>query len=359
MSFAVSAPRASASPDLIRSVPSPSESFTRLRVAAEFHAKASLTVRTNEGDTVTLSAGRAARADLSSIAYDRTGRSTAPDLSAQLATTELSTLDAVEAVVEGDLSERERDDLDALLTSIDDIAAAFFNGRIDQVFERALEIRDLGSLHSYRFEASYSRRTLVEQEVLSTGDTTLASDQALAESGALAAAIEEFFASFLRQRHDQTPLSLKALLPAASDQKQEQAPEPLKLEVVEEVFADSQGDGQARPEPAPASADEQAASVAPQAAEPQSTVDPVPAVPVAEPAPIEAEAEAESPVVAKETQPVAEEPESDPLAAFAQQIRERVDASGLNDTRLNPYLPSLIQRVVEYRIAVLVSSLVP
>ena len=50
-------------------------SLTKLRVSAAVEAKASLTVRTDEGDTVTLSAGRAARADLSSIAYDKTGRS--------------------------------------------------------------------------------------------------------------------------------------------------------------------------------------------------------------------------------------------------------------------------------------------
>ena len=359
MSFAVSAPRAAASPDLIQSVPSPSESFTRLRVAAEIQARASLTVRTSEGDTVTLSAGRAARADLSSIAYDRTGRSTGPDLSAQLATAELTTLDAVEAIVEGDLNEQEREDLDALLTSIDDIAAAFFSGRIDQAVERALEIRDLGSLQSYRFDASYSSSTYVEQEVLGASETELVSDQAIAESGALAEAIEDFFASFIQRREDQAPLSLKALLPAASDQKEEESSETLDLEVLEQTLADSEGDSQAQAEPSPAPVEAQTAAAVPQSAEAQATVDPAPTVPNTEPAPLGVESETAAPVAEEGTQSDPEAVEPDPLAAFAQQIRERVEASGLADMRLGPYVPSLIQRVVEYRISLLISSLAP
>jgi hypothetical protein len=184
------------------------ESLTRLRVSTEVQAKATLTVRTREGDTVMLSTGRAARADLTSMAYDRTGRSTAPDLSLQLASTELNAIDAFEAVVEGDLSEQERNDLGALLTSIDDIAAAFFSDRIDQAVARAIEVRDVGSLQGYRFDASYSVSTYVEQDTV--GDLAQCTDtkMPLAEPGGLAEAVEEFVAAFLRHRDDQSLLSL-------------------------------------------------------------------------------------------------------------------------------------------------------
>jgi hypothetical protein len=45
------------------------------------------------------------------------------------------------------------------------------------------------------------------------------------------------------------------------------------------------------------------------------------------------------------------------LAVFAQQIRGRIDASGLSESRLGLYIPSLVHRLVEYRISVLVSGL--
>lgn len=357
MSFAVSAPRTTASPDLIRSVLSPSESFSRLRVAAEIQAKATLTVRTSEGDTVTLSAGRAARADLSSIAYDRTGRSTAPDLSAQLASAELTTLDAVEAIVEGDLNEQEREDLDALLTSIDDIAAAFFSGRIDQAVVKALEIQDFGSLQSYRFDASYSTSTRIEEELFNGGAESSTPEAVFAESDALAGAIEDFFASFLRQRDERTPLTLRGLLPSPAAQEDDKS-EPSKIDVQEEVTADSGKDPQHQAEPSPEPVEQAGPRLDVQPAKPEAVVAPEAPAPESKAAPIESEPEPE-PATTGDLESVVDEPESDPLAAFAQQIRERVEASGLTDTRLGPYVPSLIRHVVEYRISLLIASLVP
>lgn len=332
-------------------------SLARLRVSSEVQTKASLTVRTSEGDTVTLSTGRGVRADLASIAYDRTGRATVPDLSAQVASAELSTIKAVEAVVDGELSEQEREDLNALLTSIDEVAAAFFNGRSDQAVEHAFEIRDLGSLQSYRFEASYSSSTYIEQAVLSEGTEGVEADRAIAESGALAEAIENFLSSFLRQREDYwAPLSLKALLPSPSD-REKASPESMEIDALEKAAPVSDGDGQAQAEPSSASVEHSGAGLDAQTAEPEASVLSEPTAPEVEEAPTHVELEAGPADAATEPQRQSDQVVPDPLGTFAQQIRERVEAAGLNDTRLSRYVPSLIQRLVDYRILVLVSSL--
>lgn len=331
-------------------------SLARLRVSSEVQAKANLTVRTSEGDTVTLSTGRGVRADLASIAYDRTGRATVPDLSAQVASAELSTIKAVEAVVDGELSEQEREDLNALLTSIDEVAAAFFNGRSDQAVERAFEIRDLGSLQSYRFEASYSSSTYIEPAVLSEGTEGVEADRAIAESGALAEAFENFLSSFLRQREDWAPLSLKALLPSPSD-REKASPESMEIDALEKAAPDSDGDGQAQAEPSSASVEHSGAGLDAQTAEPEASVLSEPTAPEVEGAPTHVELEAGPADAAAEPQRQSDQVVPDPLGTFAQQIRERVEAAGLNDTGLSRYVPSLIQRLVDYRILVLVSSL--
>lgn len=163
MSVGVVTSRALTSSDLGGSSHSGAKSLTRLRLSAEGQATARLTVRTSEGDTVTLSA---ARADLTSIAYDRTGRPATPDLSLQLTSARVDEFKAFEEVVDGELNEQERKDFDALLTNIDDVAAAFFSGRVGEAISRALQVQDLGSLQGYRFDAGYSTSTFVEQNAL-------------------------------------------------------------------------------------------------------------------------------------------------------------------------------------------------
>lgn len=63
------------------------------------------------------------------------------------------------------------------------------------------------------------------------------------------------------------------------------------------------------------------------------------------------------PVTGAESGGIGDSSDSDPLAVFAQQIRGRIDASGLSESRLGLYIPSLVHRLVEYRISVLVSGL--
>ncbi|TKB73495.1 MAG: hypothetical protein E8D45_09130, partial [Nitrospira sp.] len=200
--------------DLNGAAQSGAELLSRLRLSAQVETKATLTVTTREGDTVTLSANRAARAELTSIAYDRTGRPADPDLSVRLASAQLHAAQAFDSAVDGDLNEQERKDLDALLTNIDGVASAFFSGHIDEAIARALQVKDLGSLQGYRFEASYSSSTSVEH---GTGADLAAvvpeAEGPVPDTSSLADAVEEFFASFLRQREELTPLSLKALLP--------------------------------------------------------------------------------------------------------------------------------------------------
>lgn len=213
MSAGVVTSRSLVPSDLSGASQSGAESLSRLRLPAEVRTKATLSVKTREGDTVTLSAGRATRADFTSIAYDRTGRPSGPDVSLQSAAKSLQKVQAFEAVVDGDLNEQERNDLDALLSKIDQISSAFFSGQIGEAIARALQVQDLGSLQGFRFDASYTASAYVEQESLVDHTGPPATDGPVFDTPTLAQAVEEFFTSFLRRREDAEPFSLKTLLP--------------------------------------------------------------------------------------------------------------------------------------------------
>lgn len=309
-------------------------------------------MRTSEGDRVTLSVGRAVQADVTSIAYDRTGRPLSSDLSLQLASAQLDRLDQVKATVEGDLNEQERADLEVLLTHIDKIAQAFFGGELDEAVGRALQIQDLGSLQSFRFDASYSASTTVVRETLADSGTAAQSEFFGQEQDSLAKSLEEFFASILQDRDEPSALSLKALLPPVST-------EP----VVEPGSVPSVGQETTTPsipEQPSLSASPAAASPSEAApAEPASSVDLNSEVPVDGPREPKNEPEQDTePAAQPESSKSAEQSQAtDSLAAFAQQIRERIDESGLADTRLGPYLPSFVNRLIESRISVLISTL--
>lgn len=357
MSAGVVTSRSLVPSDVSHASQSGAESLSRLRLSAEVRTKATLSVKTREGDTVTLSAGRAARADLTSMAYDRTGRPTAPDLSLQLASAQLNEVEAFEAVVEGDLNEQERRDLDALLTGIDDVAAAFFSGQIGDAVARAFQIQDLGSLQSFRFAASYHMRTFVEHD--SASDLVSSQKAAVfpADTSTLTQALEDFFASILQQRKQEQPLSLKALLPSPAFE--DHAPEPVDVIEPEEIAVQTPGHEGA---PSALSVEHVETSIddpAFQEFDPAVVSNPA----IVEPPKGEEPADQEPPSGATgdtaESKRVVDSSGSDPLAAFAQKIRARIDASGLSSTRLGPYIPSFVHRLVEYRISVLVSSLLP
>ena len=350
--------------DLTDAAQSGAESFSRLRLSAQVEAKATLTVTTREGDRVTLSANRVARAELTSIAYDRTGRPAGPNLSVRLASTQLHVAQAFDATIDGDLNEQERKDLDALLTNIDGVASAFFSGHLDEAVARALEVKDLGSLQGYRFEAGYSSRTSVEHE---TGANLAAAvpegvvpeaEGPVPDTSSLADAVEEFFASFLKQREELTPLSLKALLPPPVSEAQ--APEPVDVIVPQQAAVEAAGEEEEPPVQRPVEQGETSSDdPAPQEFDPAVVSDPAVVEPPKGEEPADQEPASGATGDRVEPERGGDSADSDPLAAFAQQIRRHIDASGLSSTRLGPYIPSLAHRLIEYRIGVLVSSLLP
>lgn len=347
------------------------ESLSRLRLSAEIRTKATLSVKTREGDTVTLSAGRAARADLTSITYDRTGRPSGPDVSLQLAAENLQEVQAFDAVVDGDLNEQERKDLDALLSNVDQIASAFFSGQIGEALTRALQVRDLGSLHGFRFDASYTASTYAEQESLVDHTGPPEADVPVLDTPTLAQAVEEFFTSFLRRREDAEPFSLKTLLPPRAPEVETA---PTGGDVTSGIVSEDGGSGVG--ESSAPSVSQAGASVGKQSSDGSGGV-----------SPFSPELDRETVLPTLPESDITEEPEdktdagqesaesradhstksenvpgsshTDPLAELTQRIRDHVDASGLSSTRIGPYLPYFVTRLVEDRISVLISSLLP
>lgn len=369
MSAGVITSRSLAPSDLNGVSQSGAESLSRLRLSAEVRTKATLSVKTREGDTVTLSAGRAARADLTSMAYDRTGHPSGPDVSLQLAAKSLQKMQAFDAVVDGDLNEQERKDLDALLTNIDGVASAFFSGQIGEAITRALQVQDLGSLQSFRFDASYTASTYAEQESLVDHTGPPEADVPVFDTPTLAQAVEEFFTSFLRRREDAEPFSLKTLL---SSRAPEVETAPTKGDVTSGIVSEGEGSGESS---AP-SVSQAGASVVKQSSGGSSGVSPFspeldretvlatrPESDIAEETEDKTDAGQESAESqadhSTKSENVPGSPHADPLAEFTQRIRDHVDASGLPSTRIGPYLPSFVTRLVEDRLSVVVSSLLP
>lgn len=126
-----------------------------------------IVLQTSEGDQVTLNAS--SFSELDAFAYNRTGVVRTEDGTSitQVHQREISLASGQRFAfsVEGDLSEQELQDIEALLSGLDQVISAMRKGDVDSVVQRALDLGGLDSLSSFAADIRYHRSYAVESTV--------------------------------------------------------------------------------------------------------------------------------------------------------------------------------------------------
>lgn len=131
-------------------------------IKTKTQAKTDLTLVTNEGDTVTLSAKSTLKTSYTS--YNAQGRVQGPqDVAAKLL--KLSAKNKVSVAVDGHLNAEEMADIEHLLGQIADIAIDFFTGDGDKTLSQALNIDDLDTIANFHATVRLKQRVSTTQLV--------------------------------------------------------------------------------------------------------------------------------------------------------------------------------------------------
>jgi hypothetical protein len=127
-----------------------------------------LSLKTREGDVVTINA--ASFSELDSYSYDQTGRMTNEGTSttSQMSyrTMTLETGSSFTFSVEGNLSDRELDDIEQLVASLDKVMGAMVSGDMDGAVETALGMTNYNSVSSFSADLSTQSSYTVATEVV-------------------------------------------------------------------------------------------------------------------------------------------------------------------------------------------------
>ena len=129
-----------------------------------------LTIKTREGDIVTLSSS--SFSELDSFEYNSRGeiRTDSANASMSQHTREitLTTGEQFSFSVQGDLNEQELADIEAIVKGVDSIAAEVAQGDMDEAFEKAMSMGNYSSVSMYSAEISHQRSYSVAEETRST-----------------------------------------------------------------------------------------------------------------------------------------------------------------------------------------------
>ena len=119
--------------------------------------RADITILTDEGDVISLSAASAQALALSAE------KSSSPGMSKESFVVSHLILDKFQVSVQGDLNEEELADIKNLMDDLTMIADDFFHGRMEEAVEHALNIGDMGSLA--RLSATFSHTAVVSSRL--------------------------------------------------------------------------------------------------------------------------------------------------------------------------------------------------
>jgi len=129
-----------------------------------------LTIKTREGDIVTLSSNSFSQLD--AFEYNSRGEIRTDSASARASqhTREitLTTGERFSFSVQGDLNEQELADIEAIVKGVDSIAAEVAQGDMDEAFEKAMSMGNYSSVSMYSAEISHQRSYSVSEETRST-----------------------------------------------------------------------------------------------------------------------------------------------------------------------------------------------
>jgi hypothetical protein len=143
-----------------------SESFQQ---AAQSQKDSNISITTDEGDVVTISASYAM-----AMAYAYNNEVT-PVSHSESVTAMSMEKSSFSMSIQGDLNDEELQDIKHLLQDLNKIAKAFFQGDSERALNKALDIGDLGSLNQLSASFSYSEQiatthTVVTYHPLPSGD---------------------------------------------------------------------------------------------------------------------------------------------------------------------------------------------
>lgn len=128
-----------------------------------------LNITTKEGDVVTLS--KESFMDFSSFSYDKSGsisqgnEKAAINVSSRSMT--LASGSSFSFSVQGDLNESELDDIESLISSLDEIMYEMSSGDIDEAFGMAQELDEFDSFSQYSADLNYSSAYSYEKQTAS------------------------------------------------------------------------------------------------------------------------------------------------------------------------------------------------
>jgi hypothetical protein len=139
-------------------------------VSAYESLNTSLTIKTREGDIVTLSSNSFSQLD--AFEYNSRGEIQTDSANARASqhTREitLTTGEQFSFSVQGDLNEQELADIEAIVKGVDSIAAEVAEGDMDEAFEKAMSMGNYSSVSMYSAEISHQQSYSVSEETRST-----------------------------------------------------------------------------------------------------------------------------------------------------------------------------------------------
>lgn len=149
-------------------VESASLSEKRTSLQASESRSLGLSLTTNEGDTVTISAG--SFMDFASLSYDSSGRISngSQSAAATVSSREMTLASGSQFTfsVKGSLSEQEMDDIEEIVKTLDEVINTMATGDMDDAMSKALEMQQgYESVESFEADLSYSSAYRFEQEV--------------------------------------------------------------------------------------------------------------------------------------------------------------------------------------------------
>jgi len=134
-----------------------------------------LTIKTREGDIVTLSSNSFSQLD--AFEYNSRGEIQTDSANARASqhTREitLTTGEQFSFSVQGDLNEQELADIEAIVKGVDSIAAEVAEGDMDEAFEKAMSMGNYSSVSMYSAEISHQQSYSVSEETRSTSQGDL------------------------------------------------------------------------------------------------------------------------------------------------------------------------------------------
>ena len=144
-----------------------------------------LTIKTREGDIVTLSSS--SFSELNSFEYNSRGEIRTDSANASLSqhTREitLTTGEQFSFSVQGDLNEQELADIEAIVKGVDSIAAEVFQGDMDEAFEKAMSMENYSSVSMYSAEITHQQFYSVAEETSSSSLGPLGAAPSLGTGG--------------------------------------------------------------------------------------------------------------------------------------------------------------------------------